>query len=82
MNRGSMWIHVVAAVAALGFAWVTATRVEEKQGGPYHEQDRDGIPDALSARDSKAIQRYPEKENSNRSGNENTNSTGLLGCPA
>jgi len=34
MSRVAMWLHVLAAVAALVFAQVSAHRVEEKQGGP------------------------------------------------
>ncbi len=49
MNRGSMWIHVVAAVAALGFAWVTATRVEEKKGGPSSVTLLEAKPDTIAS---------------------------------
>lgn len=49
MNRGSMWMHVVAAVAALGFAWVTATRVEEKKGGPSSVTLLDTKPDTIAS---------------------------------
>ena len=34
MSRVAMWLHVMAAVAALAFAQVSAHRVEVKQGGP------------------------------------------------
>ncbi len=49
MNRGSMWIHVVAAVAALGFAWATATRVEEKMGGPSSVTLLETKPDTVAS---------------------------------
>ena len=34
MSRVAMWLHVLAAVACLVFAQVSAHRVEEKKGGP------------------------------------------------
>lgn len=47
MSRVAMWVHVLAAVCALSFAWISAHRVEEKQGGPSSVELLDAAPDAI-----------------------------------